>query len=38
MVDVICPLGHGTAGMIEAEEQALVQQFVAHPAIETLSI
>lgn len=38
MVIVVSPFSNGAAGMIEAEEEALVEQLVAHPTVETLDI
>jgi len=32
------PVGHSLAGMIDAEEEGFVEQFVAHPAVESLAI
>ena len=37
-VDVLPPFGDGASGVAEAEEQALVQQLVAHPAVEGFGI
>src|SRR5690606_26252176 len=37
-VEVLPPFGDGAARMVEAEEQALVQKLVAHPAVEALDI
>ena len=37
-VEVLPPLGDGAADVVEAKEQALIQQLVAHPAIEALDI
>lgn len=34
----IGPAGHGFAGMVDAEEQGLVQQLVAHPTVEGFAI
>ncbi len=33
MVIIARPFGDGAAGMIETEEQAFVQQLVAHPSL-----
>lgn len=38
MVIIVRPLGDSASGMIEAEEQALVEQLVPHPAVEALNI
>ncbi len=38
MVEIICPFGNDASGMVEAEEQAFIEQFVAHATIETLDI
>lgn len=38
MVIIVRPYGDGAAGMIETEEQAFVQQLVAHPSVEGLDI
>ncbi len=35
MVIILRPLGNGTAGMIEAEEQTLVEQLVPHAPVES---
>lgn len=32
------PAGHGLAGVVDAEEQCFVQEFVAHPAVERLTV
>lgn len=32
------PAGHGITGMVDAEEQGLVQQLVAHPTVEGFAI
>ena len=37
-VEVLPPFGDGAARMVEAEEQALVQEFVAHPAVEGFDV
>lgn len=38
IVVVVGPFCNGAAGMIEHKEQALVEQLVAHSAVETLDI
>jgi hypothetical protein len=38
IVLVVGSFCNGAAGMIETQEQALVEQFVSHPAVETLDI
>jgi hypothetical protein len=37
-VEVLPSLRDGAAGVVGAEEQALIQQLVAHPAVEALDI
>ncbi len=37
-VEVLPPFGDGAAGVIEAEEQSLVQKLIAHPAVEALDV
>ena len=32
------PACHGIAGMVDAEEQCLVQEFIPHPAVERLAV
>ena len=32
------PAGHGLAGMVDAEEQCLVQEFIPHPAVEGFAV
>lgn len=38
IVVIVGPLGDGAAGVIEAKEQAFVEQFVAHPTVEGFNI
>lgn len=38
IVVVVGPLRNGAADLIKTEEQALVEQLVAHAAVETLDI
>lgn len=38
MVVIVRPFSNGATGMIEAEEQAFIEQLVAHPTVETLDI
>lgn len=38
IVEVLPPFGDGASGVVEAEEQALVQELVAHSAVEALDI
>lgn len=35
-IAIVSPVSNGPAGMIGAEEQAFVQKFIAHPAVEAL--
>ena len=32
------PAGHGVAGMVDAEEQGLVQELVTHPTVEGFAV
>lgn len=32
------PVGDRFAGMVDAEEQGLVEKFIAHPAVERLAV
>ncbi len=38
MIIILCPFSDGGSGMIEAEKQAFVEQFVTHSSVEGFDV